>query len=345
MSHWPPYVSVAKRHANAKKQMDRLRKKGKNIQPIEKTGRIIAKSFWGKAWCDHLETFSDYDNRLPRGRTYARNGSVCHLEIKKGQINAMVSGSEIYKIKVNIKPLSKNLWQTIRKKCAGGVSSMLELLQGKLSENVMQTVTNSQTGLFPQPDDIDLNCDCPDWATMCKHVAAALYGIGARLDHSPELLFLLRDVDHKELIASQVKIPSSSHLKPHVSGDLSDIFGINLELSDLELPNSKPIVKSQQTHQPKKRSTTKVASRKTKNTKIANSKTRRKINISRGITAYHVKKLQKELALTDSEFAQLLGKNIATVRNWKKMNGVLNLQSTSLQALKENIYRLNDKGS
>ncbi len=334
MSYWPPYVSVAKRHANAKKQMNRLQKKGKNIQPIEKTGRIIAKSFWGKAWCDHLETFSDYDNRLPRGRTYVRNGSVCHLEIKKGRVDAMVSGSEIYKIKIIIKPLPQNLWQNIRKKCAGGVSSMLELLQGKLSESVMQTVTNGKAGLFPLAEDIDLDCDCPDWATMCKHVTAALYGIGARLDHSPELLFLLRDVDHKELISSQVKIPSSSRQKPQLSGDLSDIFGINLEHSNLEAPRSKPSVKPQSHHQPKNRSTIKAAT----------SKPRRKINISRGVTAYHVKKLQKELALTDPELAQLLGKNIATVRNWKKIKGKLNLQQNSLQVLKENIYKLNNKG-
>lgn len=341
MSYWPPYVPVAKRQAKAKKQMDRLRKKGKNIQPVEKTGRIIAKSFWGKAWCEHLETFSDYDNRLPRGRTYVRNGSVCHLEIKKGQINAMVSGSEIYKIKVKIKPLDKNIWQTIRKKCAGGVSSMLELLQGKLSENVMQTVTHSKTGLFPQADDIELDCDCPDWATMCKHVAAVLYGIGARLDQFPELLFILRGVDHQELIATQVKIPSSTRQQPKVSGDLADIFGINLEHSNLEPASLDPLVKLQSTNHPKKKIAKKVLPKKIKSAKASTTKTRRKINISRGITAYHIKKLQKGLALTDSEFAQLLGKNIATVRNWKKMKGVLNLQQDSLQVLTENIGRLN----
>ncbi len=195
---WAPYVSVAMRLANAEMKMEKLRKKGKNIQPVEKIKGKIAKTFWGRSWCEHLEGFSDYSNRLPRGRTLARNGSICHLAIKKNQIEAMVAGSEIYQIKITIKPLKKDLWQIIKKKCVGGVGSVLELLQGKLSDNVMKTVTDPVAGLFPQPSEIKLDCDCPDWATMCKHVAAVLYGVGTRLDQSPELLFLLRNVDHMD---------------------------------------------------------------------------------------------------------------------------------------------------
>jgi len=347
MSYWAPYVPVAKRHAKAKKQMDKLRKKGQNIQPIEKTGRIIAKSFWGKSWCDHLESFSDYDNRLPRGRTYVRNGSVCHLEIKKGQINAMVSGSAMYKIKIQIKPLSKNLWQAIRKKCSGSVSSLLELLQGKLSENVMQAVTNSKTGLFPLPGDIDLACDCPDWATMCKHVAAVLYGIGTRLDHSPELLFILRDVDHKELIASRVEISTNPLKIPQVSGDLSDIFGIDLDTSNLKA-DKKTLANNIEKNRNKVGRKDKLGKKaspalKAKKANASNMKPQRKMNISRGITAYHIKKLQKMLSLSEPELAELLGKSLTTIRNWKSKDGILNLQTSSLQVLTEQINRANLK--
>nr|MBC8469214.1 hypothetical protein [Planctomycetota bacterium] len=201
---WRPYVSVAKRRAKALKKMQKLRKKGKKIEPVEIDGNTIASSFWGKAWCNHLESFSDFSNRLPRGRTYARNGSVCHLEILPGKIKAIVSGSELYNISIDIKPLKKSVWQSIKKQCSGKIGSMLELLQGKLSDYVMGIVTNCKNGLMPLPGEIKLGCDCPDWATMCKHVAAALYGIGNRLDNQPELLFVLRGVDASELISGDI---------------------------------------------------------------------------------------------------------------------------------------------
>lgn len=311
-SDWPPYVPVAKRRAKARRTMEKLRKNGKKIYPIEIAGRKIAATFWGKAWCAHLERFSDYANRLPRGRTYVRNGSVCHLEIQKGMIAAMVIGTEIYNIKIRIDPLAKNLWIAVLKKCAGEIGSMLELLQGKLSDNVMKAVTDPNSGLFPQPEEIKLDCDCPDWATMCKHVAAVLYGIGARLDDSPELLFLLRDVDHMELIESEVSIPQSAPERPIVTGDLSDIFGIDLEPA------------------PAKRNA-KIRSAKNK---IAHPEsTTPTINISRGIRASHIKKLRREFAMTEAEFAKVLGKPVITVRNWEAKKGVLNLQRASRAAL------------
>ena len=79
--------------------------KGTDIQPIALTGNKIAKTYWGAAWCQHLESYSDYANRLPRGRTYVRNGSVCHLAVSPGKVEAMVSGSEIYKVHIEIKKL------------------------------------------------------------------------------------------------------------------------------------------------------------------------------------------------------------------------------------------------
>lgn len=317
---WSPYVPVAKRLRDAKKEMGKLRNKGRLIQPIEIKGRKIATTFWGNAWCTHLENFSDYSNRLPRGRTYVRNGSVCHLEIQKGLITAMVIGSEIYNIKIRIKPLSKNLWQAVQYKCAGEIGSMLELLQGKLSNNVMQAITDPKSGLFPQPDEIDLNCDCPDWAIMCKHVAAVLYGIGARLDYSPELLFLLRDVDHMDLIESEMRIPQNTRKTPQVTGDLSAIFGIDLE------EESMPVKKATKPD--------------TAKPKIAITK----INISRGIRASHIKKLRKKFAMSEAEFAKLLGKPVITIRNWEAKKGVLKLRSASRLVL-ETAFAMDKKNA
>ncbi len=232
---WRPYVSVAQRRAKALREMQKLRKKGKKIEPVELEGRKIARTFWGDAWCKHLEQFSDYANRLPRGRTYVRNGSVCHLAISKGKIEAIVSGSELYNIDIRITPLAENRWKKVRKQCAGQIGSMLELLQGRLSNHVMEIVTDRNQGLFPKPSEIKFSCDCPDWAGMCKHVAAALYGIGARLDHQPELLFLLRNVDHDELITAELELQTATSGKGKrrrlASQDLSDVFGVEIEES------------------------------------------------------------------------------------------------------------------
>lgn len=225
-----PYVPVAQRRAKALHEMDKLRKQGKVIEPVQIEGRAIARSFWGKAWCEHLESFSDFENRLPRGRTYARNGSVCHLAVQPERVEAIVCGSELYKLDIRIAKLEAEAWHTIKQRCAGQVGSMLELLQGKLSEQVMAVVADRNEGLFPQPREIDFDCSCPDFATMCKHVAAVLYGIGHRLDSQPELLFTLRGVDPQELIASEIQLPQADTTSSTLADDqLSDIFGIDLD--------------------------------------------------------------------------------------------------------------------
>ena len=244
---WAPYVPVAKRRAQAQKKMASLRKKGANIQPIEIEGRKIARTFWGEGWCDHLESFSDYSNRLPRGRTYVRNGSVCHLAIKKGQVEAKVAGSDIYEVRVRIDTLSATQWNAIKKQCSGQIGSLLELLQGKLSDHIMTVVTDRKTGLFPKPAEIKFGCDCPDYASMCKHVAAVLYGIGARLDNDPSLLFRLRDVNHEELIDSQVAVPSGTgkgKSKRLAVSSLGDVFGIELNSATASSQQKKKIASS-----------------------------------------------------------------------------------------------------
>jgi uncharacterized Zn finger protein len=198
---WRPYVPVAERRRRAERKLAKLRKKGQSVAPITIEGRTIAKSFWGQSWCTNLENYSDYENRLPRGRTYVRNGSVLDLQIAKGEVTAVVAGSELYQIKIAIAPVTRARWKSICRDCAGTVDSLVELLQGRLANGVMDRVCRKGDGLFPSPQEIKLSCSCPDWADMCKHVAAALYGVGTRLDEKPQLLFVLRDVDENELLA------------------------------------------------------------------------------------------------------------------------------------------------
>jgi uncharacterized Zn finger protein len=239
MSWWsyPAYVSVAERRAKAAREVAKLKKKGRVITPVLIDGRDIARTFWGKAWCDNLESYSDFENRLPRGRSYVKNGSVCDLQIEAGSVTALVCGTELYRIAIRIKPLPPADWKAIKAQCAGQIGSLIELLQGKLSKAVMEVVTRRDGGLFPEPREIGMNCSCPDWADMCKHVAAALYGVGARLDHQPELLFKLRQVDHLELItqaadAGVVRRRGAPRGRTIAAGDLADVFGVELDVAD-----------------------------------------------------------------------------------------------------------------
>lgn len=228
-SMWGEYVPVSTRRAQAKKKIEKLKKKGQKIEPVEIEGRLIAKKFWGRKWCDHLESFADYENRLPRGRTYARNGSISHLNIQEGYIEAIVSGSSLYKISVKIKTLCSDKWETIKKRCSDQIGSILEILQGKLSDYVMQVVADHKEGLFPNTEEMEFDCSCPDWAGMCKHIAAVLYGVGNRLDSKPEFLFILRGVDPSELVRTQLKVDAMTSTDQLENAELADIFGIDLE--------------------------------------------------------------------------------------------------------------------
>lgn len=229
---WAPYVSVAERRRNAERMLAKLKKKGRICAPVVIEGRAIARTFWGKNWCEHLESYSDYDyaNRLPRGRTYARNGSIVDLQIAPGKIGALVAGSDIYQVDIDVHPVDQAQWQAILDECAGQVASLVELLQGKLSNAVMDVVVRHGTGLFPVPAQIRFRCSCPDSASMCKHVAATLYGVGARFDSEPELLFRLRGVDPEQLIRQAGKLPTAQDGAGHDFGDvdLSALFGIDL---------------------------------------------------------------------------------------------------------------------
>jgi uncharacterized Zn finger protein len=216
--------------------MEKRKKQGHAVSPVVIEGRKIVETFWGKAWCENLEGYSDYENRLPRGRTYVRNGSVVDLQIAPGEIHAHVSGSELYKVSLKVAPVKKARWDAICKDCAGAIDSLVELLQGRLSKGVMERICRQRHGLFPSPDEIQLSCSCPDWADMCKHVAAVLYGIGARFDRQPELLFRLRAVDETDLIIQAGKAAPLAKRGPAAGKvlkgeDLSQVFGLDMERS------------------------------------------------------------------------------------------------------------------
>jgi uncharacterized Zn finger protein len=230
---WKPYVSVAERQRRAAREMEKRRKQGHPVSPVIIEGRTIVKTFWGKAWCENLERYSDFANRLPRGRSYVRNGSVIDLQITPGRIHALVSGSKIYKVAIKITPVTKARWKSICSDCAGAIDSLVELLQGRFSKGVMERICRQNTGLFPSPKEIQLSCSCPDWADMCKHVSAVLYGIGARFDEHPELLFRLHEINEEEMIANAGPALPLAKERPDASKvlgseDLSDIFGLEM---------------------------------------------------------------------------------------------------------------------
>ncbi len=241
---WAPYVPVAERRRRAERAMAKRRKSGHPVAPVVIDGRAIATTFWGQAWCENMESYHDYESRLPRGRTYVRNGSVVDLQIAPGRITAAVIGSELYDVTVTVKETPRTQWRSICGDCAGSIDSLIELLQGRFSKGVMERLCRQQGGLFPRPSDIRFSCTCLDHARMCKHVAAVLYGIGARLDHQPELLFRLRGVDETDLVAHVDAALPTSKQRPAAdrvleADDVSALFGLDMVAPE-ELAPGKP---------------------------------------------------------------------------------------------------------
>ena len=235
--YFRPYVPVTMKKALAARALAQLTKKsGRTPEPIvlKNRGRQIGTTFWGRAWCDNLERYADFANRLPRGRTYVRNGSVVDLAIGKGKVEARVAGSELYKVTIGIARLAKARWRRVVAHCTGKIGSLVGLLRGELSADVMAVLVDPKDGLFPEPRAMALQCSCPDWARMCKHVAAVLYGVGIRLDEKPGLFFTLRQVDESELLSSVtsgvVSRTRSGGGKRIAANKLADVFGIEIEV-------------------------------------------------------------------------------------------------------------------
>ena len=212
------------------------KKEGRDPCPVQAVGRELAKTFWGKKWCENLDRYSSIANRLPRGATYVRNGSVADLVIESGRVRAIVGGSEAYTVTISIGTLSSKTWKAIQKDCASGIETLLELLQGRFSTEVMTRLTQERGGLFPERSEISMSCSCPDAAGVCKHIAAVFYGVAVRLDQQPELLFRLRNVDHLELLgragsAGALDEALGVSSQGEFAGeDLGSIFGIELEV-------------------------------------------------------------------------------------------------------------------
>lgn len=189
-----PTASELKRKAEASRK--NAEKKGNVLEPVVIQGRSIAGSWWGRAWCANLERYADFESRLGRGKRYVKTGAVIDLKIEKGRIRARVQGSRKtpYKVEIRISPLSEERCQAIIGKCGQRVENLEKLLAGDFPVELKDLFTE-RDGLFPSPREISFSCSCPDWALMCKHVAAALYGIGARLDENPSLFFELRGIE------------------------------------------------------------------------------------------------------------------------------------------------------
>ncbi|MGI5867917.1 MAG: SWIM zinc finger family protein [Kiritimatiellia bacterium] len=254
-SRFPDYVTVGERKAKAEATAARLAKKGgAALSPIVLEGRTIARTFWGKAWCDNIESYQDFSNRLPRGRTYVRSGAVIDLQIAKGEATALVCGSSRspYKIKITIAPLAPSRWEALKKRCLGKIDSLVALIQGKLSAETLAVLCDRDNGIFPSPDEIKMDCSCPDWAGLCKHLAAALYGIGARLDTDPSLFFVLRGVDQNELVTADAVDALTEGVASEIDeSQLSDVFGVDFDTgATLAVAESAPSPAPVPTHEP-----------------------------------------------------------------------------------------------
>jgi uncharacterized Zn finger protein len=252
MRYWnafPPYVPVSEKKARAAKSLDKMKKNNPSSKPVVVEGRDIAKTWWGKAWNRNLEAYADYSNRIGRGSAYVRHGAVLDLQITEGSVKALVQGSRAkpYVVEIEIKRLHKDAHNEICSACGERIESMEILLAGQFPRELGEIFTAKGKGLFPSPKEIKFSCSCPDWASMCKHVAAALYGVGARLDSEPHIFFLLRKIDVKSFISKTVsdhaqKLTSRAEKKSVrviEDTDISAVFGIEMEkISETDIPKA-----------------------------------------------------------------------------------------------------------
>ena len=339
---YPEYVSVDERKRRNQAAAKRLEKKGHKLHPIILEGNAIAKTFWGKSWCKNIESYQDYAYRLDRGRSYVRQGAVLDLQITQGLITALVQGSERdpYAIRIDIAPLDLEKWDTLRKRCTGRIDSLLALVQGKLPDEILKAFCNHKDGLFPAPAEIKLKCDCPDSAGLCKHLAAVMYGIGARLDQSPELFFLLRGIDQSELLADGA-IDSLTGAAPEIdTASLADTFGVDFDsLDEIEVmpvpkptPVAKPSAKPTPAAKPAPAATKPAAPVVTPAAKPAPAPVvpiapaapkpvaaaAKPVVVLKRLSSKDIRELHAALRLTRAQFAAACGVAPVTIVNWEK---------------------------
>lgn len=233
---YPKHESVAEKKAKAIRAIEKLKKKNPDIEPVIIEGRTIAKSWWGKAWNTNLESYADYRNRIARGKSYVSNHAVLDLKISKGLVEAIVQGSRAnpYDVRISIDTLDGDKWEQVTSLCNHRIDSLEQLIEGKFPKALEVLFTKRDYGMFPSPKEIHFDCSCPDWASMCKHVAAVLYGVGARLDQDPMLFFELRNLDGQELVRKSMEQKLESMLRNAgkqskreiPEEDISDLFGL-----------------------------------------------------------------------------------------------------------------------
>ena len=269
---WFNYDDAREQKAKLQLELKRRQKRGEKYEAmtVPQGNRKLAHTFWGKAWCEHLESHSDYEYRLPRGRSYLRQGNVYNLAIEPGVVTADVAGSEIYEVCVTFQPLAAKAWKSLKADCAGQVASLLDLLAGKLGDGVLRAIADPARGLFPGPREIQLSCSCPDYAGMCKHVAAVLYGVGVKLDTAPDLFFVLRSVDPSELLSTAARdtLAGAQGTDTALAGeDLSALFGIEIDAAEpkpKKAPARKPKARPPAAKKPRKAAAKKAPAKKAK---------------------------------------------------------------------------------
>jgi len=263
---YPEYVSVGERKRRAARKIEKLKKKNPEINPVIIKGSQLSETWWGKAWNKNLEAYADYSTRIGRGRSYVRHGAVLDLRIQPGKVIAQVLGSRSkpYSIEIDIDPVPEIQWEKLKRSCEGKLASMATLLAGKIPVEMQEALTKKGSGLFPSPKEIKFKCNCPDWASMCKHIAAVLYGIGSRLDDDPALFFILRKVHVDDLVSELVNDRTRSMLgkakkkteRVIEDSDIAAMFGIDME-QEVQQVKKKPAQKRVAKKQPVQKKTIK----------------------------------------------------------------------------------------
>lgn len=331
-----PYVTVAQKKARAEKLLKKLQKDRPDLRPVCPPGRSVSQSFWGKAWCRHLETYADHENRVGRGRSYVRNRAVCHLEASSGRLKALVAGShgDPYEVTVTVRPLPARQWQSLKSASAGRIGSMLDLLTGKFPKEIMAQVSDPEHGLFPKLGELKFSCSCPDWAQMCKHVAATLYAFGHRLDQEPELLFLLRGTDPAELISLETLAESAAAGTGTALADgvLADIFGIELDWGEPKKPAPKRGRPAKAAPGPKAAAKPRVRTAPAAKAAPPPKAPAPAFKNPLRPKGREIAALRRRLKMTQAQFAAALGCSPATVTRWENLK-VPELRSNSKDRL------------
>jgi uncharacterized Zn finger protein len=166
--------------------------------------RTFGGTWWGRAWVEAMEQRARLDpNRLPRGRTYARNGRVGKLAVAPGEVSAAVWGSRAtpYVVKVRVRVLRDEEWDRVLDAVAGRAAHTAALLDGELPPEVVADAAAAGVELLPGPGEVVPRCSCPDWAEPCKHAAAVVYLVADELDADPFALLWLRGRSRQDVLA------------------------------------------------------------------------------------------------------------------------------------------------